>query len=77
MERSPGTGARKEPVNLDLLTIIVQASLIGWAVLIGAVAVGAARRALQARRRRRTYWTDLVRHYRTSSALIARWSDND
>jgi len=62
----------------ELLTIIVQASLIGWAVLIGALGVGAARRALQARRRRRTYWADLVRHYRTSSALIAaRWSDAD
>ena len=62
-------------MTLDLLTIIVQASLIGWAVLIGAVAVGAARRALQARRRRRTYWQDLVRPYRTSAALTSRWSD--
>ena len=62
-------------MTLDLLTIIVQASLIGWAVLIGAVAVGAARRALQARRRRRTYWQDLVRHYRTTAALPSRWSD--
>ena len=62
----------------ELLTVIVQASLIGWAVLIGALGVGAARRALAARRRRRTYWQNLVRHSRQSAALIAaRWSDAD
>jgi len=64
-------------MNLELLTHLTHGAIALWLVLIGVVAVGATRRALQARRRRRAYWTDLVRHYRQSSALIARWSDND
>ena len=64
-------------MNLELLTHLMRGVVVLWLVLIGTVAVVAARRALQARHRRRTYWTDLVHRYRTSSALIARWSDND
>ena len=61
----------------ELLTHLMHGAIALWLLAVGALAVGAAWRALQARRRRRTYWTDLVRHYRQSSALIARWSDND
>ena len=64
-------------MTLELLTHLMRGVVVLWLVLIGTVAVVAARRALQARRRRRTYWQDLVRHYRTSSALIARWSDHE
>lgn len=64
-------------MTLELLTHLMRGVVVLWLVLIGTVAVVAARRALQARRRRRTYWTDLVRHYRQSAALTARWSDND
>ena len=62
-------------MTLELLTHLMRGVVVLWLVLIGTVAVVAARRALQARRRRRTYWQDLVRHYRTSAALTSRWSD--
>ena len=64
-------------MNLEILAHLMHGAIALWLLAVGALAVGAARRALAARRRRRTYWADLVRHYRTSSALIARWSDND
>jgi len=61
----------------ELLTHLMHGAIALWLLAVGALAVGAARRALQARRRRRTYWADLVRHYRTSAALTSRWSDHD
>ena len=62
-------------MTLDLLTRLTQGAIALWLATVGTLAVVAARRALQARRRRRTYWQDLVRHYRTSAALTSRWSD--
>ena len=64
-------------MTLELLTRLPQGAIALWLATVGTVAVVAARRALQARRRRRTYWQDLGRHYRTSSALIAPWSDHE
>ena len=47
-------------MNLELLTHLMRGVIVLWLVLIGTVAVVAARRALQARRRRRTYWQGLL-----------------
>ena len=62
-------------MNLELITHLMHGAIALGLATVGTLAVVAARRALQARRRRRTYWQDLVHHYRTSAALTSRWSD--
>ena len=46
---------------MQVLTIVVQAVLVGWLVFVLALSVGMARRTLEARRRRRGYWEELCR----------------
>ena len=51
---------------MQLLTIAVQAVLIGWLVFVLVLAGRMALRTLDARRRRRAHWAGLVQSWRTS-----------
>jgi hypothetical protein len=53
---------------MQVLTIVVQAVLVGWLVFVLALSVGMARRTLEARRRRRAHWAALLQSSRAATA---------
>ena len=53
---------------MQLLTIATQAALIGWLIFVLVLAGRMALRTLDARRRRRVFWRDLLRSSRAATA---------